>query len=33
MQPEVMLFFGAVICAVIKIIQLAIIWDKYQQED
>ena len=31
MQPEVMLFFGAVIFAVVKVIQLAVIW--YGRED
>lgn len=33
MQPEVMIWFTAVIFAVIKVIQLAFIWDNREEEE
>lgn len=33
MQPIVMAFFGAVILAVIKIIEFAVVWYREQEEE
>lgn len=33
MQPEVVAFMGAVVLAVVKIVQFAVVFYKYQEEE